>query len=108
MRFDEWVYVANTKLRPLVATYLQSKDGSAISAQLKQIAKDFEEQGAFNVITAENEESGAWVYLAALLFSILDSSKKILKNNKQVLGFLEKASAKYGFKTLEQFEKGTG
>ena len=91
MRFDEYVYVANTRLRPLVATYLQTKDGSAISAQLKQIAKEFEEQGVFTLLTAENEESRAWVYLAALLFSILDSAKKILKNNKQVLSFLEKA-----------------
>ena len=87
---------------------MQTKDGSAISAQLKQIAKEFEEQGAFAILVADGEESGAWVYLAALLFSILDSAKKILKNNKQVLGFLEKVSAKYGFKTFEQFEKGTG
>ena len=43
LRFDEWVYISNTKLRPLMATYLEKKDGQAISAPLKQIVKDFEE-----------------------------------------------------------------
>ena len=35
LRFDEWVYIANTKLRPLLATYLEKKDGSEISGPVK-------------------------------------------------------------------------
>jgi hypothetical protein len=52
--------------------------------------KDLEEQGAFAILTADNEVSDAWVYLAALLFSTLDSARKLLKNNKQVQALLEK------------------
>ena len=35
LRFDEWIYISNTKLRPLMSTYLEKKDGQAISASLK-------------------------------------------------------------------------
>lgn len=63
--------------------------------------KDLEEQGAFAILTADSEASDAWVYLAALLFSTLDSARKLLKNNKQVQALLEKTQAKYGFKTLD-------
>ena len=73
-----------------MTTYLEKKDGQAISAPLKQIVKDLEESGAFAILTAETEASELWVYLSALLFSILDSAKKLLKNNKQLLAFLEK------------------
>ena len=90
----------------MVNAYAITKDGADVSSTIKGIVKDFEEQGAFQLLVAEEVGSSKWVYLAALVFTCLDSARKLLKNNKNVQNLLDKLQAKYGFKTLDQFKEG--
>ena len=106
LRFDEWAYVVNARLRPAVTKYAITKDGSDVSAIIKGIAKDLEAQGAFGLLLAEGANSTKWVYLAALIFSYLDPARKLVKNNNNVQKLLDTLQAKYGFKTLDQFKEG--
>lgn len=108
MRFDDWVYVMNTRLRPVVNAYAITKEGSDASTTIKAIAKELEEQGAFQLLGADGPSSSKWVYLAALVFSYFEPARKLVKNNKAVQTLLDKLQEKYGFKTLDAFKEGKG
>ena len=68
LRFDDWVYILNSKLRPAATSFAITKDGD-VKEIIKQVAKNFEESGLFEILLAEGENSNKWVYLSALAFS---------------------------------------
>ena len=43
LRFDDWVFVMNARLRPVVHAYAIAKDGQDVSATIKAIAKELED-----------------------------------------------------------------
>lgn len=43
LRFDDLVYVVNTRLRPATTTFALTKDGTEVKETIKAIAKDLED-----------------------------------------------------------------
>jgi hypothetical protein len=54
-------------------------------------------------VTKEGESSKKWVYLAALIFSYLEPSNKLL--NKRVQTFLSTIKTRFGFVGFDEFSK---
>ena len=108
MRFDDWVYVMNTRLRPATTIFAikkDSEDAVKVSARemIKGIAKDLEDQGILQLL-ADGDSLAKWVYLAALVYTFFEPARKIV--NKRVQTLLDGLQHKYGFKTLDQFKAG--
>ena len=98
LRFDHWIYLLNTQLRPATTAFIK-KEGDTKDA-IKAIAKDLEEE-ILQDITKEGSKK--WAILAALVYSYLEPASKLL--NKRVQTFLSDLKSKYDFVGFDEFCK---
>ena len=79
LAFDEWVNVLNRRLRPAMNSHTVTKDGADVKETIKSVAKTLEDQKLFDLLTADRDAAAKRnVYLAALVYSYLESAPKLL------------------------------
>ena len=104
LAFDEWVNVLNRRLRPAMNSHTVTKDGADVKETIKSVAKTLEDQKLFDLLTADGDAAAKRnVYLAALVYSYLESAPKLL--NKRVQTALTAIKTKYKFIDFNTFSK---
>ena len=78
-----------------------TKDGADVKDTIKAVAKALEDQKVLDDLSSDDSKRSA--YLAALVFSYLESASKLL--NKRVQTALTAIKTKYGFVDFNTFSK---
>ena len=105
LSFDDWANVLNRRLRPAVnALTITKKAKTAEKDTIKAIAQTLEDQNILDALAAEGErEAKRQAYLAALVYSYLESASNLL--NERVKAALEAIKTKFDFKDFASFSK---
>ena len=97
--FDEWVYVLNSRLRPVVATLVAGKGGDAERATVVRLAGELESQKVMDSLMDE-----AAMQLAVLVVSLFTAGQvRELVPSPAFQGKLTDLQKAYGLATLDDF-----